>query len=70
MDSVSKALIFSGLTLIIVGIIWHLTGGNIPFGRLPGDIRIEKESSTFYFPITSCLIISLFLSLISFILKK
>ena len=70
MNPVSKVLIVVGVLFIIVGVIWHLTGGNIPFGRLPGDIRIQKENSTFFFPITSCLIISAVLSLIGYLLKK
>lgn len=70
MNPVSKVLIVVGVLFIIVGLIWHFTGGNIPFGRLPGDIRIQKENSTFFFPITSCLIISAVLSLIGYLLKK
>tara|TARA_B100000925_G_scaffold38262_1_gene25046 strand:- start:3192 stop:3404 length:213 start_codon:yes stop_codon:yes gene_type:complete len=70
MDSISKTLIILGFILIAFGLVWHLSGGNIPLGRLPGDIRYKSENGSFYFPITTCLIISGILSLISYFLKK
>ena len=70
MDNVSKTLIISGVVLILCGLIWYFTGGKIPLGRLPGDIRIQSENSGFYFPITTCLIISAILSLAAYLFKK
>ena len=70
MSYVSKLFIVLGVLFICFGLLWHFTDGKIPIGRLPGDIRIVKENSSFYFPITTCLVISGLLSLISFILKK
>lgn len=60
-----RALIIAGILLLIVGI--SLTYAPVLFswfGKLPGDIRIERENGVFYFPITSMLIISAILSLI------
>jgi len=60
-----------GKTLIILGIILLGTGfafiimGKLPFlGRLPGDIFIQKKNFSFYFPITTCLLISIILSIL------
>jgi len=62
MDSVSKTLMILGLLLIGASLLWHLTGGNIPIGKLPGDIKIETENTKIYFPITTGLILSLLFS--------
>tara|TARA_A200000113_G_scaffold58986_1_gene50344 strand:- start:268 stop:471 length:204 start_codon:yes stop_codon:yes gene_type:complete len=63
-------------TLIIIGILFILVGLLYPFlrdiglGRLPGDIVIKKENSSFYFPIVTCIIVSVVVSLISMFFKK
>ena len=60
---IAKILIFSGIILIVCGVLWHfgLLGW---LGKLPGDIRIEKENFKFYFPLTTCVLLSLLVSLI------
>ena len=60
MDNITKALLISGSVLIIIGLAWHFTGGNLPLGKLPGDIRYKSENGTFYFPLTTCLILAAF----------
>ncbi|GAF65905.1 hypothetical protein BTS2_2804 [Bacillus sp. TS-2] len=65
-----KLLITLGAILIILGIAWQVLGRFIPLGKLPGDILIKGENSTFYFPIVTCLVISVLLSLIFFILGR
>ena len=65
-----KILIILGLLLIIAGVLF-LHGGKIPFlGRLPGDIRIERENFTFFFPLGSCLLLSILLSLILWLFRR
>jgi len=66
-----------GKILIILGIIIIITGGllllanKIPFlGKLPGDIAIQKKNFSFYFPITTCIIISIILSFIMWLLGR
>jgi hypothetical protein len=66
-----------GKLLLIVGIVTTLLGllfwsGLAPrwLGRLPGDIRVERGNSTFYFPIVTCIIISVVLSLIFSIFRR
>ena len=70
MNPAAKILILIGFSFICLGLLWQLTGGNIPLGRLPGDIRVEGENRSFYFPLTTCLLISGLLSLISYFFKK
>lgn len=66
-----------GKLLIILGIILTLLGlaltfaGKIPFlGKLPGDIRIEREHFSFYFPLGSCLLLSLLFSLFFWLFRR
>ena len=57
-----------GRTLVVIGLIIAAIGlaisAGLPLGRLPGDIVIRRGSSTFYFPIVTCLVVSLLLTLI------
>lgn len=59
-----KILILIGLGIIILGgLLWLFS--RIPFaGKLPGDISIEKDNFTFYFPVTACIIISFVITVI------
>ncbi|MFA6237942.1 MAG: DUF2905 domain-containing protein [Bacteriovorax sp.] len=70
MDNTSKFLIAVGVLFIISGFVWYVTGGKIPIGKLPGDIRIETENTKFYFPITTSILVSIILSLLAYLLKK
>ena len=70
MSGIGRILIYLGLFLVIVGIAFTLVG-KIPWlGYLPGDITIERERFTFYFPLATCLIISIILSLVLYLLKR
>jgi Protein of unknown function (DUF2905) len=65
----SKLLITIGLILIAVGLLWPwLT--KLGFGHLPGDIVIERDGFRLFFPITTCIIISLIVSVILWWLRK
>jgi len=64
MNDLPKTLIVVGALLILAGgIAWLLSRGGITLGKLPGDIAIEKESFSLYFPWVTCLVVSLLLSL-------
>jgi len=70
LSNFGKILIFLGFLLIFIGILF-LFGSKIPFfGKLPGDIYIKKENFTFYFPITTCFLISIILSIIFYIIFR
>ncbi len=65
-----KILIFFGVIMIVVGGLF-LLGGKIPFlGRLPGDIAVQKKNFSFYFPITTSIIISIIISIIMWLLGR
>ena len=70
MQVMGKYLIFFGILLIVLGGIF-LLAGKIPWlGKLPGDILIKRENFNFYFPITTCILISIVLSLIFWIFSR
>jgi hypothetical protein len=65
-----KILIFIGLLLAILGFVF-ISGNKIPFiGRLPGDIAVERRNYSFYFPVTTCIIISVVVSFILWLFNK
>jgi len=65
-----KMLIVMGIFLVIIGILMN-TGLKIPWiGRLPGDISIQRENLSFYFPLTSCIIISIILTLLFYLFRR
>jgi hypothetical protein len=69
--AVGRTLIILGLVLVAAGAVVMLAGRlPIPFGRLPGDIRIQGKNSSFYFPLTTCLIVSAVASLIMWLLRR
>lgn len=63
-DSFGKSLMMIGLLLLIIGALVHFGGKYFPFGKLPGDISIEKEAFHFHFPIVTSLVISVILTII------
>jgi hypothetical protein len=66
---VQRTLIILGLVLVAAGLLWPwLT--KIGLGRLPGDIHIEGENGGFYFPIVTCLVISIVLSVLLWIFRR
>jgi hypothetical protein len=69
MPNMPKLLMAAGAVLFLVGLIWMLVGKSIPLGRLPGDIAIEKENVRFYFPIVTCLLISVVLSAVLYLAR-
>ena len=64
-----RFLIVLGIVLIVAGMLWPWLR-KLGFGRLPGDIRYEKDGFSFYFPLTTGLIISVVISLIVWIFRK
>jgi Protein of unknown function (DUF2905) len=62
-------LLIVGLVIAGAGLIWILAPSLPWLGRLPGDIRIERENLRFYFPLVTCLVLSLVLSLVVWIVR-
>jgi ribose/xylose/arabinose/galactoside ABC-type transport system permease subunit len=70
MRELGKFIVIFGVIVTVMGLV--LWTGLTPkwLGRLPGDIRIEREHSTFYFPIVTCIILSILLSLLWSIFRR
>lgn len=65
MQYLGKHIILFGFLMVLVGLIWYFFYDKLSFlGRLPGDIRIEKENFKFYFPLTTFLLLSLAVNLL------
>jgi Protein of unknown function (DUF2905) len=71
MADLGKLLLVVGGVIILVGAALVLAGRfNLPLGRLPGDIVYRGKNSVFYFPIVTCIVISVVLSLIFWLLGR
>jgi len=66
---IQRFLIGLGLVILVVGISWPLLS-RIGFGHLPGDIIIHRGDTTFYFPIVTCIIISIVLSVLFWLFNR
>ena len=64
-----KILITIGIIILLAGLLWPYLS-KLPFGRLPGDIVIEKENFKFYFPIVTMIVLSAVVSFILWLLRK
>jgi hypothetical protein len=65
MESAGRLLVFAGLALAAIGALLWFAGGRgwlSWLGRLPGDLRVEGERGGFYFPVVTCLVLSVVLS--------
>ena len=71
MNEFGKILIGLGVVLVIAGAVLMLFGKwNLAFGRLPGDIVYRGKNSTVYFPIVTCLVVSVVLTLVMWVVGK
>jgi hypothetical protein len=70
--SLGRTLVAAGILLIVLGIILgypELFSG-LRLGRLPGDISVRRGNFSFYFPLTTCILVSVVLTLICYLFKK
>lgn len=71
MSDIGKLLLVTGLILVIAGgLLWLAGRAQLPLGRLPGDIRIERPNFRFYFPLTTSALLSILLTLILWLLRR
>jgi hypothetical protein len=65
METIARYLMLAGIALFLIGGGVYLAAKfGIPLGRLPGDIRIEGENGSFYFPVVTCILASMVLTVI------
>ena len=71
MENIGRLLMIGGILLFVVGgLVFLASKFGIPFGRLPGDIRINGEHGSFYFPLASSILISIVLTIILNVIIK
>jgi hypothetical protein len=65
----ARFLILLGLVILAVGLLWPFLS-RLGLGRLPGDIVIQRDNFTFYFPLTTCILISVLLSVVFWLFNR
>lgn len=68
---IGKVLMIAGAVIFVAGLVFYFAGNKLGwFGRLPGDIRIQRENFSFYAPVTSMILVSVVLTLIMYLIRK
>jgi Protein of unknown function (DUF2905) len=68
MDQIGKVIIIAGVALVLVGLaVWGL--GKLGFHGLPGDVKFQSDHVTIYFPIVTCLVLSVVLTLLFWLIR-
>ena len=71
MTDLGKLLIAFGVVLVVAGLVLVVLGRmNLPLGRLPGDIVYRGKNTTFYFPLATCLLLSVVLSIVLYVIGR
>jgi hypothetical protein len=71
MQEVGKLVVLVGVFLVVAGVIlWRFPSLFNWVGKLPGDISIQKENFSFYFPIVTCLLVSILITLLSWLFRR
>ncbi|HKI97497.1 MAG TPA: DUF2905 domain-containing protein [bacterium] len=70
MVGIGKLLIVTGIVLIAVGVLLQFAGRVPWLGRLPGDIYVQREHFSFYFPLTTSVLISIVLTVLLWLLRR
>ncbi len=71
MTDIGKAFVFLGVVLILLGAFFLVLGrSGLPIGRLPGDFLHRGRNTTFYFPLTTSIVLSVVLSLVLYVIGR
>ena len=70
MQDFGKTLVILGAVVMVLGLLLWKTGGLGPFGKLPGDLSVQRENFSFHFPLVTCLILSAVLTLVMWLIRK
>lgn len=65
----SRILILAGAVLILIGLLWPVLG-KLGLGRLPGDIAFQRGGVSFYFPIVTCIVLSILATIVLWLLRR
>ena len=66
-----KYIIMAGFLIVVIGLVVYFMGDKLHWiGRLPGDIRVERENFRFYFPITTMILASLLFTLLLYLIRR
>jgi hypothetical protein len=68
-SAMSRFLIVLGLIILALGLLWPLLG-RLGLGRLPGDIVIQRGNFSFYFPLATCIVVSILLSVVFWLFNR
>jgi hypothetical protein len=70
-QNTGKYILIAGMCIVLIGAVVYFFGDKLHWiGRLPGDIRVERENARFYFPITTMILFSLLLTIIVNVIKR
>jgi hypothetical protein len=67
--SVNRWIVVAGLLLVVVGLLWPWLS-RLPIGRLPGDIAIERNGFRLYVPLATCLVVSIVLTILLWLIRR
>ena len=70
MAPLPRMLLLAGIGLIVIAVLWHFGSRMFPLGRLPGDITVERGRFRFYFPLATCVVLSVLLSLVLYLFSR
>ena len=70
MAGLGKIFIYLGFVLVAIGVVLILAGRLPWLGRLPGDISIERDNFSFYFPVATSILVSIIISLVLYFLRR
>ena len=71
MQLIGKYLIIAGIIMVITGVLLYFFSSQFHwFGRLPGDIRVERENFKFYFPVTSMILVSIIITILINLIRR
>ncbi len=71
MTEIGRIIVILGISLVVIGGVVMLLGrAGLPLGRLPGDILYKGKNSTFYFPLATCILLSIMVSLVAYLIGR
>jgi hypothetical protein len=70
MRDIGKMMFVAGLAMALLGLLLWKTGGLGGLGRLPGDLSVQRPGFSVYFPVTTCIVISIVLTILMWLFRR